>query len=325
MAHTDLHAKTEATAYGKKKAAANYPTTIAKPTTPDETQDTECPRFQVVYKGELTGSQIYERQLPDGESSALRIDGPADSAVVLDSKGTIKLLGGERSKEQGPGSGKLCVKASGSQVIFSERSDFQFNEGDDEEGQALNILCLGDYVEQTKGSTRYIRAQKIVIEASEELLLIGKTQVTIQGGADGGGTITMNAGSVERVSQNVKDVISGQVMEFGVSEKTTLSFDPRASVNVVSPGHINHKILGDIKTWVGGIEQHIVAGGPAAPPLIKARDSSFTAKTTGNVNISSTIDTSIASGATLNLTAAAVINVIGVGNVNIKGATIFLN
>lgn len=325
MSHTDIHAKTESSAYKNKKAAKTYPSSVAKPTTPDETQETDCPRFQVIYKGDLTGSQIYERQLPDGESSALRIDGPADSAIALDSTGTLTLLGGEKSKEQGPGSGQLNVKASGSQATFSDRSNWAFNEGEDSEGQALNVLCLGDYVEETKGSTRFIRAQKIVIEASEELMLIGKTQVTIQAGGDGGGTITMNAGSVERVSQNVKDVIAGQVMEFGVSEKTTLSFDPRASVNVVSPGHINHKILGDLQTWVGGIEQHIVAGGPAAPPLIKSRDSSFTAKTTGNVNISSTIDTSIASGATLNLTAAGVINVIGVGNVNIKGATIFLN
>lgn len=309
-----------------KQAAKSYPTGIFKPTTPNETQDTaDYPRFNVWHKGHLTRSEIYERLLPDGESAALRIDGPADSAISLDSKGCLRLLTGEKSKEQGPGSGKLCIRTSGQQQLHQERSDIQYNAGDDEEEQAVNILAYGDYVEQTVGATRYIKAQKIVIEASEELLLIGKSQVSIQAGADGTGAITMNAGSVEKVTTNDKDVIIGQKMEFGVSEKSTISFDPRASSNVVSPGHINHKILGDLQTWVGGIEQHIVAGGPGAPPLIKARDSSFTAKTTGNVNISSTIDTSIASGATANITAAGVINVIGVGNVNIKGATIFLN
>jgi hypothetical protein len=309
-----------------KQAAKKYPTTIAKPITPNETQDTGSgPRFNVWHKGSLTRSEIYERLLPDGESAALRIDGPADSAIVLDSKGCLRLLTGERSKEQGPGSGKLCIKTNGQQQLHQERTDIQYNAGDDEEEQAVNVLAYGDYVEQTIGGTRYIKAQKIVIEASEELLLIGKTQVNIQAGADGTGAIIMNAGNVEKITTNDKDVIIGQKMEFGVSEKSTISFDPRASSNVVSPGHINHKILGDLQTWVGGIEQHVVAGGTGAPPLIKARDSSFTAKTTGNVNISSTIDTSIASGATTNITAAGVINVIGVGNVNIKGATIFLN
>jgi len=124
-----------------------------------------------------------------------------------------------------------------------------------------------------------VLAQKIVIEASEELLLIGKTQVTIQAGAAGGGTITMNAGSIEKYTSNDKEIIIGQKLEFGVSEKTTLSFDPRASANIVSPGHINWSILGDYRQWIGGAEQHIVAGNPINIPLIKARDSAYSVKT----------------------------------------------
>lgn len=260
-------------------SAYTYPDYIFRPTTSDEVQELRSnPRFNTWYKGHLTRSEIYERLLPDGESAALRIDGPADSAIVLDSKGCIRLLTGQRSKEQGPGSGKLCIKTSGQQQLHQERSDIQYNSGDDEEGQALNILAYGDVVEQAIGGTRYIKAQKIVIEASEELLLIGKSQVNIQAGANGGGTITMTAGSVEKITTNDKDVIFGQKMEFGVSEKSTVSFDPRASVNVVSPGHVNHKILGDYKQWVGGIEQHLVAGGASLPPLIKDRSSAFTAK-----------------------------------------------
>lgn len=264
----------------KQFSAYTYPDYIFKPTTSGEVQELkDHPRFNTWHKGHLTRSEIYERLLPDGETAALRIDGPSDSAMVLDSKGCLRLLTGERSKEQGPGSGKLCIKTSGQQQLHQERSDIQYNSGDDEEGQALNILAYGDVVEQAIGGTRYIKAQKIVIEASEELLLIGKSQVNIQAGANGGGTITMNAGSVEKITTNDKDVIVGQKMEFGVAEKSTISFDPRSSSNVVSPGHINHKILGDLQTWVGGIEQHIVAGGAPVPPLIKDRSSAFTAKT----------------------------------------------
>jgi hypothetical protein len=311
------------------KPASSYPTGIAKPTTPDETQSlSDQPRFHTWYKGNLTGSEIYERLLPDDASGALRIDGPnADNAaIVLDSKGCVKLLTGEKTQESGVGSGKLCIKTWGYQAKHHNRADLEFNSGDDtDENQALNLVCFGDYVEQTIGGTRYIRAQKIVIEASEELLLIGKTQVNIQSGADGGGAIIMNAGSVEKTTSNDKEVILGQKMNFGVSEDTTVTFDPRGSKNVVSTGHINHKVLGDLQTWVGGIESHVVAGGPGTPPLIKARDASFSAKTTGNVDISSTLMTNLNAGGIFNATAGLGMNLTAGGTMNIKGTLILLN
>jgi hypothetical protein len=287
-----------------QKSALSYPNNIFKQTTPDEEQAlSDNPRFQTWYKGWLTRSEIYERMLPDGETCALRIDGPGDSAFSLDNKGNIRILTGMRSKESGPGSGVLGIKTWGQQQIHNNRSNIQYNCGDDKEGQALNIVAYGDIVEQAVGGTRFIRAQKIVIEASEELMLIGKSQVTIQAGSNGGGTITMNAGSVEKIATNDKDTISGQRMEFGVSEKTTVSFDPRASANIVSPGHVNHKILGDYKQWIGGVEQHIVSGAALSVPMVKDRTNSYSVETLlGNMS----------------LTAVA-------GNANIKGLLILLN
>jgi len=316
-----------------QKPALSYPNNIFKQTTPDEEQAlSDNPRFQTWYKGWLTRSEIYERMLPDGETCALTID----------NQGNIRILTGVRNKESGPGSGILGIKTWGQQQIHNNRSNIQYNAGDDKEGQALNIVAYGDIVEQAIGSTRFIRAQKIVIEASEELMLIGKSQVTIQAGSNGGGTITMNAGSVEKITTNDKDVVIGQSMEFGVSEKTTVSFDPRASSNVVSPGHINHKILGDYKQWVGGLEQHLVAGNILSVPMIKDRSSAFTVKTAlgamtfdaagaisekAGAAISQVAggDVSMAAGGIANVTAAGAVNIIGVGNVNIKGALILLN
>jgi len=340
-------------------SAFTYPDYIFKPTTSDEVQELkDNPRFHTWYKGHLTRSEIYERLLPDGESAALRIDGPSDSAIVLDSKGCLRLITGERNKEQGPGSGRLCIRTSGQQQLHEDRSNIQYNAGDDEEGQALNILAYGDIVEKTIGGTRYIKAQKIVIEASEELMLIGKSQVSIQAGANGGGSITMIAGNIEKITNNDKEVIIGQRVTYGVSEDTTINFDPRASVNVVSPGHVNWKILGDYQQWVGGIEQHIVAGGVSVPPLVKDRSSAYTVKTAiggqnydaagfinqkagglistnaggavsitagGSFSANASGDASMAAGGTANITSAGVVNVIGVGDVNIKGALIFLN
>lgn len=310
-----------------QQPANTYPTSIAKPTTPDESQSlSESPRFRTWYKGTLTRSEIYERLLPDGESSALRIDGPADSAIVQNNLGQIKIITGQRNKERGPGSGKLCIHSWGYQAKHEHRSNLEFNAGDDEEDQALNVQCYGDYVEKTTGGTRYIRAQKILIEATEELMLIGKTQVNIQAGTGGGGAIIMNAGSIEKVTNQDKEIITGQKMTFGVSEETSVQFDPRASQNIVSPGHINWTIAGDYKQWIGGVEQHIVAGSPMNIPLIKARDSTYSVKTTlGGQTYDSTDFISVKAGLNYNMTAGGVANLTAVGAMNIKGALILLN
>ncbi len=310
------------------QAASTYPTTIAKPTTPDESQElSDQPRFRTWYKGTLTRSEIYERVLPDKETKSLRIDGPEDSTILQNNLGQIKIITGQKDTERGPGSGKLCIRSWGQQQRHEHRSNLEFNAGDDtDEGQALNVLCYGDYVEKTTGGTRYIRAQKIVIEASEELLLIGKTQVNIQAGTAGGGAIIMNAGSIERTASQDKEIIFGQKMTFGVSEETKVQFDPRASQNIVSPGHINWSILGDYKQWIGGVEQHIVAGGPGLPPLIKARDSTYSVKTTiGGQTYDSTDFISVKAGLNYNMTAGGIANLTATGAMNIKGALILLN
>lgn len=326
-----------------QKPASNYPKTIAKPKSPDESQSlSENPKWHTIYKGTLTRSHIYERMLPDKVSCVLRIQGPEDSAIVQDNLGCIKLITGEKNKKRGPGSGKLCIHSWGQQQKHENRSDIQFNAGDDGEKQAINLVSYGDYVEQTIGGTRYIRAQKIVIEASEELLLIGKTQVNIQSGSAGGGAIIMNAGNIEKITNNDKEVILGQRLTFGVSEDTTLSFDPRANQSIISPGHINWKILGDYSQWVGGVSQQIIAGKPGTPPLVKARDTTYSVNSLlGGASIKAADAILVAAGASLtqtagaavsitaganaSLTAGGIANITAGGVVNIKGALILLN
>ena len=334
-----------------QKPASNYPKNIAKPKSPDESQSlSDNPIWRTWYKGSLTRSHIYERMLPDKISTALRIQGPEDSAIVQDNLGCIKLITGEKNKERGPGSGKLCIHSWGQQQKHENRSDIQFNAGDDKEKQAVNLVAYGDYVEQTIGATRYIRAQKIVIEASEELLLIGKTQVNIQSGSAGGGAIIMNAGNIEKTTNNDKEIILGQRLTFGVSEDTTLSFDPRANQSIISPGHINWKILGDYSQWVGGVSQQIIAGKPGTPPLVKARDTTLSMNALlggaslkaadavlitagGAINetagaafgMTAGAAVGITAGANFTASAAGIANITAAGAVNIKGALILLN
>ena len=323
MSHTDLHAKTEN--YGKQKAASpqtynNLKAGPAKPTTPNETQTlSSSPRLSTIYKGALTKAHIYERVFPDDQTKTLRIDGPeqGDNFISMDNQGTVKIVTGMHDPETGAGSGKLCIRTYGQQQQHLESTFIEYNYGTDESGEALNILAYGDIVEEARGGERHIRAQKIVISATEELILAGQS-VVIQAN-NGSGTIEMFAGNIEQTTVNKKNTVVGQKMNFGVSEDTTVQFDPRASVNWVSPGHVNWKILGDFQQWIGGIEQHVVAGGAPVPPLIKARDSTFSAKTAaGLMSFDAATGISQKAGAAVDIKAGGAFNVDVAGAADIK-------
>ena len=229
---------------GKPAAAKTYPDTIFQPTTPDETQELSGgPRYQTWYKGYLTRSEIYERMMPDELTKALRIDGPADggAAIVMNNRGQIKLLA--KPQVGIAGTGTLDIRTGGSNQLHEGRTNIQYNEGGTEnEGQALNVLCYGDVVEQAIGSTRYIKAAKIEITATEELVLNGQT-IKLQAQGD----IEMAAASFTTAQVNKKEIIFGQDMSFGAGETTEMKLDPRSSTNIISPGSVNHKVLGSYK------------------------------------------------------------------------------
>ena len=250
----------------KVKAAKTYPDTIFKQTTPDESQDlSNGPRFQTWYKGYLTKSEIYERMMPDGLTSALRIDGPdsGGAAVVMNNKGNVKLITGKRT--DAAGSGTLDIKTYGCNQLHNGRTNIQYNEGGTEnEGQALNVLCYGDVVEQVIGGEKHVTATKVVITATEGLYLNGQT-VSIQAQGD----IQMAAAAINTAQVNKKDIILGQRMSFGAGEATEMQFDPRSTQNLISPGNLNQKILGDYQLTSGGVMNVKAIGGPGT--LVKDR------------------------------------------------------
>ena len=201
----------------KVKPAKTYPDTIFKQTTPDEAQNlVNGPRFNTWYKGWFTRSEIYERMMPDGLTSALRIEGPdsGGAAIVMNSKGNIKLITGKSTDVAG--SGTLDINTQGSNQLHNGRTNIQYNEGGTEnEGQALNILCYGDHVEQAMGSERHIKASIIRIHATEELVLDGQN-IRIQAQGD----LQMSASSFTTAQVNKKEIIIGQNMKFGAGEDT---------------------------------------------------------------------------------------------------------
>lgn len=340
-----------------KKTYNNLQNGAAKPTTPNETQTlAEGPRYCTVYKGALTSSHIYERMHPDGQTKALRIDGPADSFICQNSIGQIILVSGKYNKERGPGSGRINLHSyGGTHQKHENRSNYEYSAGDDAEKQALNIICYGDVIENAKGSQRTIKATKIMIEAAGELYLRGQNVVIDANG--GTGNIQMFSSNFEQTTANKKEIIMGQILKYGVSEETTVQFDPRSSVTVVSPGHINHKVLGDYQQWIGGAFQQIIVGGLPVPPMIKVRDNVYSIKTTGPQIYTSTAgiaqvaggaiaatagggitmsagaafsasaggSASLTGGSSVAVTSAGRIDIIGVGNVKIKGSLIYLN
>ena len=327
---------------------------LATPTTPDETQEVDGIRLCYAWKGHKTRSSIYERTFPDKLTTALCIDGPlnADNAMTFHSDGRITLMTGKRDPNKGAASGKLNIKAGGGQQQYLSRVDLEFNEGDDQkpqgDGQALNIICYGDYVEQCIGSERHITAEKILIEATSELVIKGGS-VKIQSESD----IEMAGSAINTAQINKKDIVLGQKMTFGAGEETSVQFDPRANQAVVSPGHISHIIAGDYKQYIGGVSNITVAGLPMSIPLVKDRSASYSLTTTalGYRVVSAGLGTITATGpmtlagstftgtfgaaqlttAAANVTTAALtvqpasMTVTSPGNITLTGALIYLN
>lgn len=257
-----------------QKAAKDYPTGIFSQTTPDENQSSrDTLRFSTWYKGWLTRSRIYERKLPgEQEVSALRIDGPGDSFLSIRQDGSLRILTGVKDKNKGPQSGKLGIKTWGQQQLHNNRSDIQYCAGDDEDGQAINVLCYGDYVENTKGGTRYIYATKIILDATAELILKGGS-IKLQSEGD----LEMSAASITTAQVNKKDIVLGQKKTTGAGENTTEQFDPRSTTVINTPGSLQWNVLQDYNQKVGGCFKVDVVGGPGG--LIADRTFSMNLKT----------------------------------------------
>jgi len=325
------------------KPAKTYPDTIFKQKTPDEAQKlNNGPRFNTWYKGWFTRSEIYERMMPDGLTSALRIEGPdsGGAAIVMNSKGNIKLITGKRTDVAG--SGTLDINTQGSNQLHNGRTNIQYNEGGTEgDKQALNVLCYGDHIEQAMGSKRQIKASKIIITATEELVLEGQN-ISINAQGD----LQMAASSFTTAQVNKKDIVIGQNMKFGAGEDTDLQFDSRASKVILSPGNVSHTIAGTYKiksfrrTSINGVAGLFMSGskttvqglasmvvnGPGGMNLKSAKTTFETADFTVNSAKTdfNTADLDINS-AKIDMTATGQDVTITGSNVRLFGSKIYLN
>ena len=249
------------------KPATTYPDSVFKQTTPDETQDTEGTiRLTTLIKDTRTRSEIYTRIFPDKTTAALCIDGPVTGAssghIAMDSIGRIKVITGDRT-DNSPVSGQLQVKTFGQIQQHMEASYIEYNAGQDDKEFALNVKAYGKVTEECIGHQRTIRGTKVVISA-DDLLVIKGQNVRIQAQ----GEIQLAGSAMTKVLVNDKSIILGQKMTFGAGEETSMQFDPRANISVVSTGHVNHRIIGDYNLETGGVMHMKGAGGTFAAPLI---------------------------------------------------------
>lgn len=278
-------------------APNSTPSSIANSSTPNQVQVLDDGFIlKSVKKFDDTG--FYNVYFPDGSQFQHMIFGPSDGRVVFDNIGNIRIKAGQKTKERGPGSGKILTHSNGIQCRNEGKGIFTFNANEGEDKVALSVSAYGDYDEETSGQ-RTINAESILLEAPDITIKAG-SNITFQAGEAGGGTITFAAGSITTKANNKSDQVSGRVESVGAGETTEIKFDPRASTNIISTGAINNKIVGDEKVEITGISHKTVVGGPGQ--LIKDRTVAIKLlAVAGNIDI----------------TTPAIVNV--------KGATIFLN
>tara|TARA_B100001989_G_scaffold203987_1_gene152479 strand:+ start:468 stop:1550 length:1083 start_codon:yes stop_codon:yes gene_type:complete len=310
--------------------AVEYPDDIFTQTTPDESQDlSDGPLFNTLTKGWRTRSEIYERILPDGETSSLRINGPAFGGSFM----TYRSDGGIRI-----GTGPLNTETAGSSVLglYSEggtnqkhlsASYYEYNMGGTEgEGVALSIKAYGDIIEECEGGQHSIKATKILITATDQLEIDGQNIIIAAQG-----DLQLQGASVTTATINEKDIVTGQKMTFGAGEDTKMQFDPRAQVNIISPGNINHKVLGDYKLASLGCVSLFALGGAGTLVKNRAVGMSVSTKTkfaaggtsatdlvsTGFTTVKGTAGVKIDSVAGIEIGADANVDITSVGNTSI--------
>jgi len=210
----------------------------------------------------------------------------------------------------------------------------------------------GEYEMEVQG-TYYLKARDIVLDATDTLTLKG-TKVIVA--AD---EWVEDTGLHKSIVNSVDQVVTSQ-KSATTMEETSFQYDPRASVNVVSGGHMNIKAAGDISMGAAGIMETLILGNPASVPLVKSRVSAYSVKTAllpisldaatlcsikaaAAFNVLAGADASIIAGGSANINAGISASLLGhtnvnmiategnvnlisvLGNVNVKGPMIYLN
>ncbi len=317
---------------------------LAEPKTADETQETDSKNDVVI----LVNNKNY--RIFD-QAGNLEIRNKAQGFGIHISKtGDIMLLTGR--PENGALGGRLCINAEKGQLLKAggpiiteatadskspvEGEGSKTSEGSGKDGLARSDVHYGDWISETHGEIK-IMGRNITIEAADVLSLVGGS-IQLQAGAMGGGEINMIAGSVTEKTSMKETAVSSSNVKVGAGEDTDLQYDPRASRNIISSGHMNINALGDYRVSSKGVASMAFGGNPApigGVPLIEKRTTGLAIETIlGNATLKTSSPKSniqISAGgfgfpdAGLLKAGSVTVSASTLGDVKIKGKFIHLN
>ena len=309
----------------------NASSSLVQPTTENETQPSTGNTFKTV---EINNEKFTVRTDIRGTFLGTKDYG---HGINIFQNGNINIQ--TANKEYG--NGKLVTISRGGQIIKTgptiiERTGYKksfLQEGEDEKIIAAEETNYGDVLQETVGGTHTIKADNIVIDATDTLIIKGPGGITI----DTNALLKLAAADINE--EYVTKTEEGEKLEHKVQERKMSSSDVRSSDNIVISGHINRRIGGDYDLDIGGVAAHRIQGNKALKgvPLVlnrlyglhiglNAPSAGF-----GGMNITSkTGSVKIDAGTDLQLKANALFDIsstVGLGNIstaanlNLKSAT----
>ena len=239
------------------------------------------------------------------------------------------------------GNGKLVTISRGGQIIKTgptiiERTGYKksfLQEGETEKIIAAEETNYGDVLQETIGGTHTIKAENIVIEAADTLILKGPGGITIDT------TALLKLVAADINEEYVTKTEEGEKLEHKVQERKMSSSDVRSSDNIVISGHINRRIGGDYDVYIGGVSATRIEGNNALKgvPLVLNRlyglhiglnapsvgfgGMNITSKT-GKITIDAGTDLKLKANALFDISSTLGLGTISTGaNLNLKSTT----
>ena len=239
------------------------------------------------------------------------------------------------------GNGKLVTISRGGQIIKTgptiiERTGYKksfLQEGETEKIIAAEETNYGDVLQETIGGTHTIKADNIVIDAQDTLIIKGPGGITIDT------TALLKLVAADINEEYVTKTEEGEKLEHKVQERKMTSSDVRSSDNIVISGHINRRIGGDYDMDIGGVSATRIEGNNALKgvPLVLNRlyglhiglnapsvgfgGMNITSKT-GKITIDAGTDLKLKANALFDISSTLGLGTISTGaNLNLKSTT----
>ena len=206
------------------------------------------------------------------------VSGPGGKGNPCGGRFMVNTTGGKMEKHGGP----IITEASSNSNAAVETDNNSATNG-----LARSTVLHGADKEEIMGDKR-ISALNVVIEATDLLTLIGHNGIKLQAGPNGGGPITMQAGSITQVASNKEEYVLGQKMVVS-SESTEVNYDPRGTKALISPGHQSIKYMGDVKHQVMGAYRLDVAGVSTSPFILDKKTGIVITTKAGDFKLGTTL------------------------------------